>query len=71
MISVASGQPARHAPHVVEIAGLDEPRLVREHVEAGVVQAAHRARLAAVLAGEDHDVAAPLGDQPLERIVAA
>jgi hypothetical protein len=54
---------------VLEILGLHEPRLVGEHVEARLVQAAHGARLAAVPAREHDHVAAPLADEAVERIV--
>jgi hypothetical protein len=64
-------RPAREAgPYVLEVGRLHEPRLVGEHVEAGFVQPPYRPRLAPVLAGEDHDVSAPLVDEPPERIIA-
>ena len=54
--------------HVVQIIGAHEPRLVGEDVEAGVVQAADRPRLAAIPAGEDDDVTATLIDQSRARV---
>jgi len=65
-----SQRPAFEArPHVLEVGLLHEPRLVSEHVEARFVQPSYGARLAPVLAREDHHVSTALVDEPPERVV--
>ena len=54
-----------------EVGRLHQPRLVGQHVEAGGVQPAHHAGLAAVLAGEHHHVAPPLDEEPCEGVGGA
>ncbi len=62
------GRGAETLPHLFQIARLDEPGLVGEHVKAGIMELANHARLAAVPASQDHHVAAPLCRETRERI---
>ena len=53
-----------------EARGVDGHRLVGEHVHAGVHRAGHEFGLAPVVAGDDDDVAGPLGAEPVQEIGA-
>ena len=65
------GPSAETGAKIGEVARVDEPGLVREHVKARLVQPPDGACLPAVPAGEHDYVAAPLADQARERIAVA
>ncbi len=64
------GTGRQNVTDVVEALRPDQPGLVGEHVEACVVKPSHQRDLPVVAAGEDDDVARPIGEQAIERPVA-
>jgi hypothetical protein len=67
MLSIGLGEDRLHFR---EILGLQDPRLVAEHVQSGSNRRDHAIDLAAVAAGEHDDVAWTLPEHPLEKIGA-
>ena len=68
---LADERPAGQAGFDIrEVIGPHQPWLVREHVEAGLVQPAQRLRLAAVPPGHHHHVARALREQLAQGIAA-
>jgi hypothetical protein len=61
---------AQHVTHVGQRRRGRDPRLVGQHVQAGVVEPTGERHLAVVLPGQDDHVAGPLTRQPAERVGA-